>query len=297
MRKHTESYYRRSFNSQDLEDISSNYHISHGGNSEQKARVTKTKIGYDNSDAWMEKSNAEMKAKYEAEMKKWQDPNKTELERIAYGIGQKYWKINDRINALEDYIKSGGAEKDLIKIGRNSQRANDVREKLGRLKEKERKKNNEYINSVCAEKNNHPYPAQYQNNRPIPFFEKFDTSSDRVVEKTMNGVSRGVDNYIMPLVSPVLDKVTSSINYVISPIKDAVKSQHLPNADISNIIIEDIINLGIVKIKNSIASAWSYINPFKRKRSSKKRERENVYPIKLFNKKYSLPQAANEFSA
>src|SRR3989338_3080479 len=146
MRQHTEKHYRSKPNIFDLETISSENYSAHGGSSYKKAKATETKASeqYDDSDAWMEASNTEMRAKYEAEVKRWQDPNTTELERIAYGIGQ-YWRINDRINALEDYIKSGKAERDINYMGQTSQRANDVRKRLEILKEKERKKNIENI--------------------------------------------------------------------------------------------------------------------------------------------------------
>ena len=242
MRQHTEKHYRSKPNIFDLETISSENYSAHGGSSYKKAKATETKASeqYDDSDAWMEASNTEMRAKYEAEVKRWQDPNTTELERIAYGIGQ-YWRINDRINALEDYIKSGKAERDINYMGQTSQRANDVRKRLEILKE--RKKNNEYVNTNSVEKRYtinkidlstiqerdlelahnlrvkqkneletqvavNPYPKQYQNNRDKSKLEKLEDFSNN------NHIMNTIFSPFEYLASKIYSNLTRTAEYI-----------------------------------------------------------------------------------
>src|SRR3989344_5916467 len=188
MRQHTEKHYRSKPNIFDLETISSENYSAHGGSSYKKAKATETKASeqYDDSDAWMEASNTEMRAKYEAEVKRWQDPNTTELERIAYGIGQ-YWRINDRINALEDYIKSGKAERD-IELAHNL-----------RVKQK-----NELETQVAV----NPYPKQYQNNRDKSKLEKLEDFSNN------NHIMNTIFSPFEYLASKIYSNLTRTAEYI-----------------------------------------------------------------------------------
>ncbi len=77
--------------------------------------------------------------KFKEQQEKWDDsnPETTELERILDGRRDQYWKIEDRIHALRNYLDSASNEskEEIIKI-RNSKRAGEIKKLLYQVKER-----------------------------------------------------------------------------------------------------------------------------------------------------------------